>query len=87
MNKPDEVMVPPNPRVIVQVTAVLLVLLTFAVNCCVCPPFSVILSGVTLTVIAGVKVTVAEIDLLESPKVVAVMGTIVFCDEMLFGAV
>jgi hypothetical protein len=64
----------------------LLVLFTLAVNCCVWPALSVALPGVTLTVTAGIRATVAEIDEVESPKVVAVMAT-VCCDGMLFGAV
>ena len=79
-------MVPRPAGSIVQVTAVLLVFATLAVNCCVCPPVSVALLGARLIVTAGVKVTVAEIDLVESPRMVAVTGT-VCCDEMLSGAV
>jgi hypothetical protein len=39
-----------------------------------------------LTITAGIRVTVAEIDALESPSVVAVTVT-ACCEVMLFGAV
>jgi hypothetical protein len=84
--RPDELIVPVPAGLIVQVTAVLLVLFTIAVNCRVCPLFRVALGGVMLTATGGIRVTVAENDVDEAPKVVAVMGT-VCCDEMLFGAV
>ena len=69
----------------VHVTAVLVVLARLAVISCVWPPVSVALPGVTFTVTAGIRVAVAEIDTVESPRVVAVMAT-VCCDGMLFGA-
>ncbi len=55
-----------------QVTAVLAVPVTVAVNCCVAPPTTVALAGEMLTAITGaVTVTVAEADLVESATLVA----------------
>jgi hypothetical protein len=45
---------------IVQVTPVLLVLVTVAVNCWVWPPYNVAVVGLTLTAIGGSRVMVAE---------------------------
>jgi hypothetical protein len=84
--KPDGLMVPTPAGVIVQFTAGLLVLVTPAVNCCVQPPYSVVLSGVTLTDTGGIRVTVAESDGLEPVWLVAVTITCC-CVVMLAGAV
>jgi hypothetical protein len=84
--RPAELIDPAPPGSIVQATAVLLMLLTLAVNCCVWPGLSTTPPGLTLTVIGGTRVIAAEKELVESPNVVAVMGT-VCCDVILFGAV
>jgi hypothetical protein len=60
------------PPVADHVTAVLVVPVTVAVNCCVAPPKTVALAGETLTVTTGaVTVTVAEADLLVSATLLA----------------
>ena len=59
---PDTLIVPVPTGLIVQVTAVLLVLATLAANCCVWPPLSVAVRGVTLIVtgeLFTISVTVA----------------------------
>src|SRR5271157_1534116 len=79
--------VPTPAGMAVQVTAVLLVLATLAVNCCVWPPLeSVTLAGVTLKDTGGMRVTVAVSDVDETPRVVAVIVT-VCCVSILEGAV
>ena len=71
---------------IVQVTPVLLVLDTEAVNCSVAPAASVSLGGVTLIAMGGDKVTMAEAERLGVPKVDTVRVT-VCCDSKVAGAV
>ena len=63
------------PPVVDQVTAVLLVPVTLAVNCCVAPLISEAEPGEieTATTDAAVTVTVAEADLVVSAWLVAVM--------------
>ncbi len=58
-----------------QVTAVLLVLATVAVNCWGLPASSVALAGATLTAMPGTRVTAAEADLVGSAWLVAVTVT------------
>ena len=84
--RPDELTDPLPVGLIDQLTAVLFVFTTLAENCCVCPALSVAVVGVTLTATAGISVTVAVADLVESAWLVAVMVT-VCCDVMLAGAV
>ena len=60
----------------VHVTAVLLVLFTVAVNCCVCPAVSVVLAGLTDTATAGVSVITAVAFFVESAELVAVTVTV-----------
>src|SRR5271157_145682 len=84
---PAALIVPTPAGMAVQVTAVLLVLATLAVNCCVWPPLeSVTLAGVTLKDTGGMRVTVAVSDVDETPRVVAVIVT-VCCVSILEGAV
>ena len=49
-----------------HVTAVLLVFVTVAENCCVWFAYSVAVAGVRLKATGGIKVTVAEADFVES---------------------
>jgi hypothetical protein len=76
----------PVPGFTDQVTAVLLVFTTAAVNCVVCPPYNVAVVGVTLTDTGGASVTVAEADFVVSSWLVAVTVTICWA-TMLAGAV
>jgi hypothetical protein len=71
---------------IVQVTVVLLVLITVAVSCWVWPPYKVSVVGLTLTAIGGDNVMVAEADFDVFAWLVAVTVTVVAL-EMLAGAV
>ena len=66
---PTVVIVPP---VAVQVTAVLVVPLTVAVNCCVPPVVSEAVVGLIATATGTVTVTVAEADFVVSATLVAV---------------
>ena len=61
----------------VHVTAVLLVLVTVAANCCVWLPYSVVVVGLTLTATGGISVTVAAADFALSAWLVAV--TVAVC--------
>ncbi len=69
VNRPVPEIVPP---VAVQVTAVLDVPVTVAVNCRVCPACTVALAGEIVTVTAAGIVTAAEADFVESATEVAV---------------
>ena len=60
------------PPLVVQVTPVLVVLLTVALNCWLLPAASETDAGETVTAIGAVTVTVAEADLLLSATLVAV---------------
>jgi hypothetical protein len=66
-----------EPAVADQVTAVLVVPWTVAVNCCVLPDPTLALVGETATVIAGVTVTDALAFLVVSAALVAVTVTLV----------
>ena len=57
---------PPGTPFTLQVTAVLAVLVTVAVNCCVRLTTTVAVSGATLTATGGATVTVAVADLVLS---------------------
>src|ERR1017187_5024883 len=71
----------------VHVTAVLLVSMTVAANCCCWLPLvSVAVAGVTLTATGGINVTVADAVKFEFAWLVAVTTT-VCCVVMLAGAV
>src|SRR2546430_1096367 len=72
------VALPPLPPLTCQVTAVLLVFCTVAVNCCVPPAPTVADAGeiVTLTTAAGVMVTCAEADFVGSACDTAVTATV-----------
>jgi hypothetical protein len=70
----------------VHVTAVLLVPVTVAKNCCACPGATWLLPGLTEIVIGGLRVTLAVACLVESAALVAVMVTSCRADT-LFGAV
>ena len=69
-----------------QVTAVLEVFATAAVNACVCDGVRVTLPGVNATLTGGTSVTLALADLVESATLVAVTVT-VWAAEMVAGAV
>src|SRR5215467_897647 len=76
----------PTDGFILQVTAVLLVPLTVAVNCCWPLAVRVTDTGVTDTATVGVSATVALADLVGSATLVAVMVT-VCAEEIVAGAV
>jgi hypothetical protein len=63
----------PIAGIAVQVTAVLLVLVTVAVNCCDCDGFIRTSVGVTDTRMPGISVTVAEAVLVGSATLVAMI--------------
>ena len=67
---------PPEEPLIAHVTAVFVVLLTVAVNCCVAPAASVTAAGVTTTATGGISVTVAVAVFVVSDVVFAVMVTV-----------
>jgi hypothetical protein len=79
--RPDALIVPqpvplqPAPERL-HVTAVLVVPVTVAVNCCCAPMVTVAVAGETATVIAGVTVTTAFADLLGSAFDVAMTFTV-----------
>jgi hypothetical protein len=79
-------MEPVPAGLIVQVTAVLLVLVTVAVSCCVWPPYKVAVVGLTLMAIGGDSVIVPEAATEEFAWLVAVTVT-VSAAAMLAGAV
>jgi cellobiose-specific phosphotransferase system component IIC len=60
-----------------QITAVLLVLVTVAVSCCVWPPYNVAADGLTLTAIGGSSVIAADADFVVFAWLVAVTVTVV----------
>ena len=66
----------PIKGLIDQMTTVLPKPITVAVNCWVCEGASNAVAGVTATDAAGVNVTVAEADLVESAMLVAVTVTV-----------
>jgi hypothetical protein len=68
----------PTAGLNVHVTAVLLVPVTVAVNCCVPPATIDAVNGLTVTDTAGVRVTVALADLLPSAADVAFTVTLVW---------
>src|SRR5215471_18256357 len=70
----------------VQFTALLLLPVTVAVNCCVCPCDSVADAGLTDTPTGGMSVIVALADLVGSAALVAVTIT-ACCDPIDAGAV
>jgi hypothetical protein len=77
--KPVASTLPTPAGVTDHVTAVLLLNVTVAVNCCVCPPESVAVVGATLTGAEGpegTSVTVAEPDWVESAWLVAIIVTV-----------
>ena len=84
--RPVELTVPVPTGLILQVTAVLLVFVTVAVNCCVWPPYNVAVAGLTLTATGGDNVTVAEADFDVFAWLVAVTVTVIAL-LMLAGAV
>jgi hypothetical protein len=84
--RPGALQLPALGGAIVQMTAGLAVLLMLTANCCDWPTVRVTLGGVKLTVTGGSKVTVAEMDRVESPRMVPVIAT-VCCVSMLAGAV
>ena len=79
-------MMVPAAGLIDQVTAVLVVPLTVAVNWAVCALESVIEAGDTLTEIAGTRVITAVASLVGSAALLAVTVTLC-CDVMEAGAV
>jgi hypothetical protein len=84
--RPPLLMLPVPAGLMDQVTAVLLVLVTVAENCCVWLAYNAAVAGVRLTVILGVKLSVADADFVVSAWLVAV--TVTFCCvAMLAGAV
>jgi len=66
------VALPPAIPFTLQVTAVFVVFVTVAVNCCVAPVATEALVGLTLTATGGMTVTDAEADLVGSATLVAV---------------
>lgn len=76
MYRPPELIAPVPAGLIDQVTAALLVFMTVAENCCVWLAYKVAVAGVTLTAIAGIRVTVDDADLVVSAWVVAVIVTV-----------
>jgi hypothetical protein len=71
----DALSVPVPAGLIVQVTAVLLLFATRAVNCCFWPPLNVATVGVKL-IETGASVSVAVADLVGSAWLVAVIITV-----------
>src|SRR5437868_13255290 len=65
------VLIVPAPAITAQVTAVLLVPVTDAVNCCVIPAVRFAVFGLTVTATVGLRFTVAVSDLLGSATLVA----------------
>src|ERR1700761_1284275 len=59
-----------------QATAVLLLFVTVAENCCVWLGYNVTVAGVRLTVVGGITVTVADADFVVSAWLVAVIVTV-----------
>ena len=86
VNSPVELMVPAPAGLIVHTTPVLLVWFTLAVNCCVWPPVSNTLFGVTLTITGGISVAVAVIGCAETPSGMAEIVTACW-EVILSGAV
>jgi len=83
----EALIVPAVVGLMVQSSAVLLALITEAVNCWVCPPLNVMVAGATaLTDTAGLSVTVAVDVLVLSAWLVAVTTT-VCCVATVAGAV
>jgi len=70
------VALPPAIPFTLQVTAVFVVPVTVAVNCCVAPVTTEALVGLTLTVTGSTTVTEAEADLVGSATLVAVTVTV-----------
>src|SRR5690242_7281948 len=83
-----EVEIEPVAGEIDQVTAVLVLPVTAAVNCCVLPPWRLAESGVrlTATAAAGLSVTAAVADFVGSATLVALTVTVV-AEETVAGAV
>lgn len=78
--RPTVLIVPaPVAGALVHMAAVFLVLVTVAVNCCVCPPYNDALPGATVTRTGGESVTVAIADFVLPAWPVAV--TVTVCDE------
>ena len=75
----------PAPGPIDQATAVLLLPVTLAANCWVCPADKVALGGETVTEMLGDSVTVAVADMVGSAWLVAVTVTVCW-PAMLAGA-
>ena len=84
--RPLGVIAPRPAGLMLQVTAVLAVLVTLAVNCCVWPPVRVTLNGATVTDTGGISVTIAVDGVDATPSVVPVIVT-VCCDWIVAGAV
>ena len=76
MYRPLAEMDPGAPELIAQVTAVLLLPVTVAVNCCVWPRNMLTVPGLTVSA-TGCRVTVALADLLTSAALVAITVTVV----------
>src|SRR4051812_14327947 len=70
-----ELLMPPGPDTTLHVTAVLLALMTVAVNCCICEGY-IELPEATLTMTLGSTVMVADADVCGAATLVAVTVTV-----------